>query len=45
MKKVEHRALLAGSYFGPVLAPIVTIVIVNAFNWQQYFIFFGAVGI
>ncbi|HHW9622465.1 TPA: MFS transporter [Staphylococcus aureus] len=38
-------ALLAGSYFGPVLAPIVTIAIVNAFNWQAVFYIFGAVGI
>ncbi len=33
-------ALLAGSYFGPVLAPIVTIAIVNAFNWQAVFYIF-----
>lgn len=38
-------ALLAGSYFGPVLAPIITIAIVNAFNWQAVFYIFGAVGI
>ena len=38
-------ALLAGSYFGPVLAPVVTIAIVNAFNWQAVFYIFGAVGI
>ena len=38
-------ALLAGSYFGPVLAPIVTIAIVNAFNWQAVFYIFGAVGV
>ncbi|MBF2261202.1 MFS transporter [Staphylococcus capitis] len=37
--------LLAGSYFGPVLAPIITIAIVNAFNWQAVFYIFGAVGI
>lgn len=37
-------ALLAGSYFGPVLAPIITIAIVNAFNWQAAFYIFGAVG-
>jgi hypothetical protein len=29
--------LLAGSYFGPVLAPVITIAIVNAFNWQAVF--------
>ncbi|MEK5198839.1 MFS transporter [Staphylococcus sp. FSL H8-0121] len=38
-------ALLAGSYFGPVLAPIVTIAIVNAFNWEAVFYIFGAIGI
>ncbi|CAM3127889.1 MFS transporter [Staphylococcus lugdunensis] len=38
-------ALLAGSYFGPVLAPIVTIAIVNAFNWEAVFYIFGAAGI
>lgn len=38
-------ALLAGSYFGPVLAPIITIAIVNAFNWQAVFYIFGVVGI
>ena len=37
--------LLAGSYFGPVLAPVITIAIVNAFNWQVVFYIFGAVGI
>ena len=37
--------LLAGSYFGPVLAPVITIAIVNAFNWQVRFYIFGAVGI
>ena len=37
--------LLAGSYFGPVLAPVITIAIVNAFNWQAVFYIFGAVGI
>ncbi|MFX2784951.1 MFS transporter, partial [Escherichia coli] len=38
-------ALLAVSYFGPVLAPIITIAIVNAFNWQAVFYIFGVVGI
>ena len=37
--------MLAGSYFGPVLAPIITIAIVNAFNWQAVFYIFGVVGI
>ena len=44
-EKVVLRALLAGSYFGPVLAPIVTIAIVNAFNWEAVFYIFGAAGI
>ncbi|WP_460918226.1 MFS transporter, partial [Staphylococcus aureus] len=35
-------ALLAGSYFGPVLAPIVTISIFNSFNFQSlFYIFFS----
>lgn len=38
-------ALLAGSYFGPVIAPIVTIAIMNAFGWQAVFYIFGLVGI
>lgn len=37
-------ALLAGSYFGPVIAPIVTVWIVSLFNWQAVFYIFGAVG-
>lgn len=38
-------ALLAGSYFGPVIAPIVTIAIMNAFGWQAVFYIFGLIGI
>lgn len=38
-------ALLAGSYFGPVIAPIVTIAIMNAFGWEAVFYIFGLVGI
>ena len=38
MRKVEHQVCyFAGSYFGPVLAPVITIAIVNAFNWQAVF--------
>ncbi|WP_281190921.1 MFS transporter [Staphylococcus schleiferi] len=37
-------ALLAGSYFGPVLAPFITVTIYNAFGWQAVFYIFGAVG-
>ncbi|SUM84189.1 major facilitator superfamily permease [Staphylococcus saprophyticus] len=33
-------ALLAGSYFGPVIAPVVTIAIVNMFGWQAVFYIF-----
>ncbi|AYU56078.1 MFS transporter [Staphylococcus debuckii] len=36
--------LLAGSYFGPVIAPGVTVLIVTMFNWQAVFYIFGAVG-
>lgn len=38
-------ALLAGSYFGPVIAPIVTITIMNAFGWQAVFYIFGLIGV
>ncbi|MBQ5152166.1 MFS transporter [Macrococcoides caseolyticum] len=38
-------ALLAGSYFGPVIAPIVTIAIYQAFGWEAVFFIFGAIGI
>ncbi|MEK5461436.1 MFS transporter [Staphylococcus sp. FSL K6-0099] len=44
-KNEKGRASSALSYFGPVLAPIITIAIVNAFNWQAVFYIFGAVGI
>lgn len=37
--------MLAGSYFGPVIAPVVTIAIVNMFGWQAVFYIFGAIGI
>lgn len=37
-------ALLAGSYFGPVLAPFITVAIYNTFGWQAVFFIFGAVG-
>ncbi|MCG7338060.1 MFS transporter [Staphylococcus sp. ACRSN] len=37
--------LLAGSYFGPVIAPVVTIAIVNMFGWQAVFYIFGLVGL
>ncbi|WP_016913169.1 MFS transporter [Mammaliicoccus vitulinus] len=38
-------ALLAGSYFGPVIAPIVTIAIMNAFGWEAVFYIFGLIGV
>ncbi|AVP36316.1 MFS transporter [Staphylococcus felis] len=37
-------ALLAGSYFGPVIAPFITIAIYNAFGWQAVFYIFGIIG-
>ncbi|UXR78147.1 MULTISPECIES: MFS transporter [unclassified Staphylococcus] len=37
-------ALLAGSYFGPVLAPFITVAIYNTFGWQAVFYIFGAIG-
>lgn len=38
-------ALLAGSYFGPVIAPFVTIAIYQAFGWEAVFFIFGVIGI
>ncbi|MGL6146080.1 MAG: MFS transporter [Macrococcoides caseolyticum] len=38
-------ALLAGSYFGPVIEPFVTIAIYQAFGWEAVFFIFGAIGI
>lgn len=38
-------ALLAGSYFGPVIAPFVTIAIYQAFGWEAVFFIFGGIGI
>ncbi|MCY1621370.1 MFS transporter [Staphylococcus pettenkoferi] len=37
--------LLAGSYFGPVIAPVITVSIVSAFGWHSFFYIFGGVGI
>jgi ACS family glucarate transporter-like MFS transporter len=37
--------LLAGSYFGPVIAPVITIAIYNAFGWHAVFYIFGVVGL
>lgn len=37
--------LLAGSYFGPVIAPVITVSIVSAFGWHSVFYIFGGVGI
>ncbi|MGG1368154.1 MFS transporter [Priestia megaterium] len=38
-------ALLAGSYFGPVIAPIVTVTIYQALGWQAVFYIFALLGI
>lgn len=37
-------ALLAGSYFGPVIAPVLTVAIYQAWGWQSVFYIFGAMG-
>ena len=34
-------ALLAGSYFGPVIAPVITVAIFQAWGWQAVFYIFG----
>ncbi|MFJ5764990.1 MFS transporter [Lysinibacillus sp. NPDC093210] len=44
-KARASSALLAGSYFGPVIAPIVTVYIYQYFGWQAVFYIFGLVGI
>lgn len=38
-------ALLAGSYFGPVIAPVLTVAIFQAWGWQSVFYIFGAIGV
>jgi MFS transporter, ACS family, glucarate transporter len=38
-------ALLAGSYFGPVIGPAITVGIYQAFGWQTVFYIFGIIGI
>jgi MFS transporter, ACS family, glucarate transporter len=38
-------ALLAGSYFGPVIGPAITVGIYQAFGWQSVFFVFGIIGI
>jgi len=37
--------LLAGSYFGPVIAPTLTVAIMLLWNWQMVFYIFGGLGI
>ncbi|AJZ91098.1 MFS transporter [Cedecea neteri] len=37
--------LLAGSYFGPVIAPTITVLIMLAWGWHAVFFIFGAAGI
>ncbi|MBT2603234.1 MFS transporter [Bacillus sp. ISL-53] len=37
-------SLLAGSYVGPVIAPIVTVYIYQYFGWQAVFYIFGLIG-
>lgn len=44
-KARASSALLAGSYFGPVIAPIVTVYIYQYFGWQSVFYIFGLIGI
>lgn len=44
-KARASSALLAGSYFGPVIAPIVTVYIYQYFGWQAVFYIFGILGI
>lgn len=37
-------ALLAGSYFGPVIAPVITIAIYNWIGWEGVFYVFAVIG-
>lgn len=46
-KKEKGRAssaLLAGSYFGPVIAPVITVAIVRVWGWHSVFYIFGIIG-
>jgi ACS family glucarate transporter-like MFS transporter len=38
-------ALLAGSYFGPVIAPVLTVAIFQAWGWEAVFYIFGGLGL
>lgn len=38
-------ALLAGSYFGPVIAPIVTVAIYQSLGWKAVFYIFALIGL
>lgn len=44
-KARASSALLAGSYFGPVIAPIITVGLYNAWGWHAVFYAFGVVGV
>lgn len=47
-KKEKAKAasfVLAGSYFGPVVAPFVGVWIVEEYGWRSIFYIFGAIGI
>lgn len=37
--------LLAGSYFGPVIAPFASVYLVERFGWESVFYVFGGIGI
>ncbi|MCW1331913.1 MFS transporter [Campylobacter jejuni] len=37
--------LLAGSYFGPVIAPFVSVYLADRFGWESVFYVFGGIGI
>ncbi|SFE65490.1 MFS transporter [Fictibacillus sp. FJAT-27399] len=38
-------ALLAGSYFGPVIAPVLTVAIFQQWGWEAVFYIFGILGL
>lgn len=47
-KKEKARAasfILAGSYFGPVVAPFVSVYIITSYGWHSVFYIFGVLGL
>lgn len=44
-KGKANSALLAGSYFGPVIGPSLTVALLMAFGWRSVFVLYGILGV